>query len=288
MRNVDKHSVTEAVKATFKCSDSRTELLVRRLVDYIHDYAREVNLSHAEWNKLIELLTRAGEVTDPERNEFILFSDVLGLSSLVDMLNVPEGGTSSSLLGPFHILGAPDLPVGGDMIRDNPGDQVLVYGVVRSADGEPLSGAKLEIWQTAANGLYSNQDEAQSNFNFRCRQITGPDGIYAFSTVRPAPYTVPSDGPVGELLAATGRHPWRPSHLHFIVMAEGHQSLVTELFPEDDPYLDQDAVFGVRESLILRYKQHQSIDEIPVSFERGDQLSKPFYSVNFDFKLASA
>lgn len=285
MRNVDKRSLSSAVKSTFKCEIPRTELLLKRLVDYIHDYAREVKLTHAEWREIIQFLTKAGEITDAERNEFILLSDVLGLSSLVDMINSPEGSTESSVLGPFHILGAPDLPVGGDLIRNNDGDHVVVYGVVGDAKGTPLNGAKLDIWQTGHNGLYSNQDDAQAEFNLRCRQVTGPDGRYAFSTVRPAPYTVPGDGPVGSLLRATGRHPWRPSHLHFIITADGYQSLVTELFPEDDPYLDEDAVFGVRESLILRYTKHDDVRDVPVGLAAANNLKVPFYSVNFDFKL---
>lgn len=287
MRNVDTNSVSDAVKGTFKCSDARTELLLTRLVDYIHDYAREVKLTHAEWNTLIEFLTKAGEISDPERNEFILLSDLFGLSSLVDMINRTEGGTESSLLGPFHVLGAPDLPVGGDMIGDNDGDQVVVHGVVRDGSGAPVSGAVLEVWQTAANGLYSNQDEKQPDFNFRCRQTTAADGRYAFTTVRPAPYTVPNDGPGGEFLAATGRHPWRASHLHFIITADGYKGLVTELFPEDDPYLDQDAVFGVRESLILKYVKHDDKGDLPADIAAADKLELPYYSVAFDFTLAS-
>jgi hydroxyquinol 1,2-dioxygenase len=285
MRNVDKNSVTSAVKDTFNCENERVGFLLSKLVDTVHDYARDVKLTHAEWREMIGFLTRAAEITDEERNEFVLLSDVLGLSSLVDMINSPEDATESSVLGPFHIQGSPGLPVGGDLIENNAGDQVVVYGRVKAADGAPLVGAKLEIWQTADNGLYSNQDTKQSAFNLRCSQTTGAEGRYGFSTVRPAPYTVPSDGPVGSLLAATGRHPWRPSHLHFIVKADGYQSLVTELFPEDDPYLDQDAVFGVRESLILRYKKHTDPSDLPMTFAISNKLKEPFYSVHFDFTL---
>lgn len=285
MRNVDKNSITSAVKGTFNCKNERVHFLLSKLVDTIHDYTRDVKLTHAEWREMIDFLTRAAEITDKERNEFVLLSDVLGLSSLVDMINSPDAATESSVLGPFHIQGSPDLPVGGDLIQDNAGDHVVVYGNVTAADGTPLVGAKLEIWQTSDNGLYSNQDTKQSAFNLRCSQTTGADGRYGFSTVRPAPYTVPSDGPVGSLLAATGRHPWRPSHLHFIVKADGYQSLVTELFPEDDPYLDQDAVFGVRESLILRYKKHTDPSDLSMTFATADKLKSPFYSVHFDFNL---
>ncbi len=285
MRTVDKNSVTSAVKATFECKNERIEFLLSKLVETVHDYARDVSLTHAEWNEMIAFLTRAGEITDKERNEFVLLSDVLGLSSLVDMINSPEGATESSVLGPFHILGAPELAIGGDLIGDNPGEPVVVYGDVRSADGKPIEGARLEIWQTADNGLYSNQDENQSAFNLRCRQVTGADGRYGFSTVRPAPYTVPSDGPVGSFLEATGRHPWRPSHLHFIVMADGYRDLVTELFPEDDPYLDEDAVFGVRKSLILHYQKLDDPTTLPIEFAAADKLRSSFSAVHFDFTL---
>jgi hydroxyquinol 1,2-dioxygenase len=285
MRSVDKNSLTPAVKGTFTCENDRVEFLLSKLVDAVHDYARDVKLTHAEWREMIDFLTRSGEMTDKERNEFVLLSDVMGLSSLVDMINSPEGATESSVLGPFHIQGSPELAVGGDLIGDNVGDQVVVYGDVKSAGGTPIAGARIEIWQTADNGLYSNQDEEQSAFNLRCSQTTGADGHYGFSTVRPAPYTVPSDGPVGALLGATGRQPWRPSHLHFIIAADGYQTLVTELFPEDDPYLDKDAVFGVRESLILRYKRHDDPSDLPMVFAVADKLRSPFYSVHFDFTL---
>lgn len=285
MRTVDKTTISSAVKDTFDCKDERTSFLLTKLVDAIHDYARDVKLTHAEWREVISFLTRTGEMTDNERNEFVLLSDVLGLSSLVDMINSPEGATESSVLGPFHILGSPELPVGGDLIGDNAGDQVVVYGDVKDTDGRPIEGACLEIWQTADNGLYSNQDDHQSEFNLRCCQTTGADGMYGFSTVRPAPYTVPSDGPVGDLLAATGRHPWRPSHLHFIVTAKGYRNLVTELFPEDDPYLDEDAVFGVRESLVLRYQKHDDPSVLPLTFAVASKLKSPFFAVHFNFTL---
>ena len=288
MRNVGTHSISDAVKATFKCEDERTALLLTRLVDYLHDYAREVNLTHAEWRKAIEMLTKAGEISDEERNEFVLFSDLLGVSSLVDMINSPPGGTESSVLGPFHILGAPDLPIGGDMKKDNEGPTSVVSGIVRDGNGKSIEGAVLEIWQTSDNGLYSNQDPGQDRFNLRARQVTGADGRYAFTTVKPAPYTVPNDGPAGELLAVTNRHPWRPSHLHFIVMADGCQTLVTELFPEDDPYLDEDAVFGVRESLILTYKRRDDLADLPPGLEAAASIEAPFYTVDFDFTLVPA
>lgn len=264
----------------------RLRFVLERLATHLHDFARETELTHAEWQTGIELLTRAGQITTPERNEFVLFSDVLGLSSLVDMLHSPEDATNSSVLGPFHISGAPDLPVGGDLKGPNEGPAVLVRGRVTDRNGGPIGRSVIEIWQTAENGLYSNQDQAQSDYNLRARLTTGDDGRYAFTTIRPAPYTVPDDGPVGDLLHATGRDPWRPSHLHFIVEAKGYRTLVTEVFPDDDPYLDEDAVFGVREDLVMHYREETDPGVgAPDVLDIG-QLTDPYYVVDFDFKLA--
>ena len=202
------------------------------------------------------------------------------------MIHSPKEATASSVLGPFHITGAPDLPVGGDLKGDNDGDTVIVQGKVLSPDGKPIAGAALEIWQTAENGLYSNQDTAQPDYNLRARQVVGEDGRYAFTTVRPAPYTVPDDGPVGDLLRATGRHPWRPSHLHFIIQAKGFRTLVTELFPDDDPYLDEDAVFGVRQDLTMQYRECSDPNEAPSNLDAKERLTTPFYMIDFDFRLA--
>lgn len=287
MRSVTSDSVTQTfVDLMAPDTSPRLRFVLERLAAHLHDFARETELTHEEWRTGIELLTKAAEITTPERNEFVLFSDVLGLSSLVDMIHSPQDATNSSVLGPFHITGAPDLPVGGDLKGDNDGDTVLVEGLVKNRAGEPIEGAALEIWQTAGNGLYSNQDAAQPDYNLRARQVTGADGRYAFTTIRPAPYTVPDDGPVGTLLHATGRHPWRPSHLHFIVEAAGYRTLVTEVFPDDDPYLDADAVFGVREDLIMRYQKRTDVAGIAPDIAARDRMSDPYYVVDFNFVLA--
>ncbi len=289
MRNVDQHSITQAfMDYCSEDTDPRLRFMLERLTHHLHAFAREVELTHEEWRAAIAFLTKCGEITTDERNEFILTSDVLGPSSLVDMTHSPPDATASSVLGPFHILGAPDLPVGGDLKQDNDGDTVIVQGKVLSPEGEPIHGAVLEVWQTAGNGLYSNQDAAQSDYNFRARQVVGSDGRYAFTTVRPAPYTVPSDGPVGDLLRATGREPWRPSHLHFIIKADGYRTLVTEVFPDDDPYLESDAVFGVRNELTMHYQEHHDHDDAPADLEAKDRLTTPFYRVDFDFRLAKS
>lgn len=285
MRNVTSETVTQAfLDYMGPGTDPRLREVLTALARHLHDFTREIHLTHAEWRTAIALLTRAGQITTGERNEFVLFSDVLGLSSLVDMINSPPGATTSSVLGPFHVLGAPDLPIGGDMRGDNAGETLVVGGHVRDTDGAPIEGAALEIWQNADNGLYSSQDPAQDEYNLRARQLTDATGRYLFSTTRPIPYKVPDDGPVGDVLRATGRDPWRPAHLHFIVTAPGFQTLVTEVFPKGDPYLDQDAVFGVREDLIMTYKPVERA-ELPADLAARDRLPAPMATVAFDFIL---
>lgn len=286
MRSIDQETITRAfLDYCGPDTSPRLKFMLEKLVGHLHDFAREVDLNHDEWRKGIDILTKAGEISTSERNEFVLLSDVLGLSSLVDMINSPPDGTPSSVLGPFHILGAPDLAVGGDLKGDNDGATVIVSGNVRDLDGSPIKNAELEIWQTADNGLYSNQDPGQPEYNLRAHMVAGDDGRYMFTTVRPAPYTVPDDGPVGELLHATGRHPWRPSHLHFIITAPGYRTLVTEVFPSDDPYLDEDAVFGVRAQLIMEYLEARGKTGIPTGLVNPDGVTDPYYTVDFDFVL---
>ena len=285
MRDVTSETLTDLLLGlSAPDTDPRVQEVLTALIRHLHAFTKEVGLTHAEWRLGLELLTRTGEMTDDERNEFVLFSDVLGLSSLVDMINSPSNCTSSSVLGPFHILGAPALPVGGDMIGDNSGQQVVVEGYVKDQAGAPIAGAVIELWQTADNGLYSNLDEAQSDYNLRMSMTTGPDGRYAVSTIRPAPYVVPTDGPVGVLLNATGRHAWRPSHLHFIVQADGFRSLVTEVFPSDDPYLDEDAVFGVRSDLVMEYTPGDRA-ALADDIVARETLADGFNKVDFDFIL---
>ncbi len=287
MRNVTEETLTKTfLDYMSDDTDERTRYLLTELATRLHGFIRDTGLTHDEWRKALELLFKAGEISDAERNEFVLFSDVLGVSSLVDIINSTPDGTPSSVLGPFHILGAPDVELGGDLKGENEGDLVVVGGRVLDTEGKPIVGAELEIWQTADNGLYSGQDDSQPEYNLRAHMLTDAEGRYLFSTVRPAPYTVPDDGPVGELLKATGRHPWRPSHLHFIATADGFRSLVTEVFPSDDPYLDEDAVFGVREQLIMEYQERNDPSDLPDDLEIKDKIEGTFYVVDFDFVLS--
>lgn len=285
MRNVTKDNITDVFMGYMgDDADPRLREVLGSLVKHLHAFAKDVNLTHAEWHKGIEFLERTGDISDAERHEFVLLSDVLGLSSLVDMINTRKGGTSSSVLGPFHISGALPLPIGGDLKGAFEGEVLIAEGVVQDIEGTPIEGATVDIWQTAPNGLYSSQDKDQDMFSFHGIQTTGPDGRYGFTSVKPVEYTVPTDGPVGDILNATGRHPWRPSHLHFIVKADGFRTLVTEVFPDDDPYLDQDTVFGVRDDLVMAY-QKMPAGSFPDGFTLSGSVDGPYLRVDFDLTL---
>lgn len=281
MRNITHDNITDAVMASFAgASDERFKFLLARLVGHLHAYAREVNLTPEEWKTAIDFLYRAGKISDDGRNEFILTSDVLGMSSLIDLLQSGRAATERSALGPFHADGSLPLEVDGDLARKNAGDKMLVRGRVLDDTGAALAGATLDFWQAATNGLYWQQDPAQDRNNLRFTMSADETGRYAFTTVRPAPYTVPYDGPVGDLLRAGNRQAWRPAHFHFIVSAPGCKTLTTELFFADDEYIDQDAVFGVRTTLCLNTKS--SSDTADAARYR---MPLPFSLVEFDFRL---
>ena len=286
MRTVTKDNITEVFTGYFgEDTDPRTREVLTALARHLHDFTREVNLTHDEWRVGLDFLEWAGKITTPERNEFVLLSDVMGLSSLVDMIHSVPDATSSSVLGPFHVSNPPPLAIGGDMKRDYEGEVLLVEGHVRDQQGNAIAGAEIDIWQTAPNGMYSSQDPDQDIGSFHALMKADENGRYAFTTVRPVSYTVPSDGPVGKILDAAGRHPWRPSHLHFIVSAEGFRSLVTEVFPDDDPYLDEDTVFGVRDDLVMTYVS-QPAGSFPDGFDLSGKVPGVYCRVDFDFVLA--
>ena len=287
MRSVTQDTITDAfIGYCRNTGNPRLKLVLSRLAAHLHAFAKEVELTHEEWLQGMELLYQAGQISSPERSEFILFSDVLGLSATVDMIGSRGERTEYSNLGPFHIASSKWLEPGGDMIGSSEGDHVAFYGrVIDARSGAPVTGAVLDIWQTAANGLYSNQDAAQPEGNLRRRMKTAADGGYAFTTVRPGPYTVPDDGPVGELLRATGRHAWRPAHFHFMISAEGYRPLTTEIFPDDDPYIDEDAVFGVRDRLAVKLVSETDPSAVPVALAARDRLKRPFFRVQYDFRI---
>ena len=266
MRNVTADTITDAVLGTMSdTTQPRLREIMASLIRHLHAFARDVELTPDEWMAAMEFLVRVGETTKTDRNEFILASDTLGVSALVDLLHNRDNGgtTTSSLLGPFYINGErmQPLEVGGDLIGDNEGEPVVVAGRVTTPQGVPIARACLEIWQNAANGMYESEDPEHAAGNLRCKMFTDDQGCYRFTTIKPVAYTVPYDGPVGTMLRALGRHAWRPAHIHFRISAAGHRPLVTELFVADDAYIDTDAVFGVREPLLVDFRRIETAEE---------------------------
>jgi protocatechuate 3,4-dioxygenase beta subunit len=251
MKNITRDNLTDTVKSSFSnIDDERQRHLVNRLVHHLHAFATETGLSHDEWREGIAFLHRMADISTPSRSEFTLLSDVLGLSSLVDLLAARPGATEGSVLGPFHTRGSPWVDNGSNLIRDNAGEPVLIQGRVTDIDGQPLANATIDFWQNADNGMYWQIDDSQPQDNLRCQVRVEADGAFELATIRPRPYLVPTDGPVGELLRVSHRDAWRPAHFHIIVEAPGYRSLITEVFDEADPWVDKDAVFGVRASLV--------------------------------------
>ena len=248
--------LTEQCARAFAATpDARLRQLLVTLVRYLHAFVEETELTEAEWLGAIEFLTACGQTCAHDRQEVILLSDVLGVSSLVDSINHRRsaGGTESTILGPFYIPDAPLRAEGAAIGRDEDGEPALVSGVVRSAVGKPLAGAVVEVWQSNSSGLYDVQDSSAPRHNLRGRFLTDAAGRYLFRGVRPVPYPVPTDGPVGDLLRAARRNRLRAAHIHFRVSADGYQPLVTHLFDRDDPQIADDAVFGVRPSLLRSF-----------------------------------
>jgi len=255
MRDLTESTATDAVVAKLAgCGNPRLRQVMVSLVRHLHGFVREIEPTDAEWFAAIKFLTDTGHMCDDKRQEFILLSDTLGVSTLVELINNRKspGATETSVLGPFYVEGAPQLPRGASIVKDGSVADLRVHGRVHDADAKPIAGAMLDVWQTAPNGMYDVQDPAQPAMNLRGRFSTDADGSFEFCTIMPTPYPVPHDGPVGALLTATGRHPWRPAHLHVIVTAPGFRSLTTALYFEDDPYVDSDAVFGVKDALVVR------------------------------------
>ncbi len=253
MRDANEYTITGAVLDQFADTpDPRLKTLVQALVRHLHGFVREVEPTFEEWQGAIEFLTHTGQICSDTRQEFILLSDVLGVSMLVDAINhrQPAGATETTVLGPFHVVGAPQPAHGADISGGLPGERLLVEGSVTSADGEPLAGATVEVWSADQDGFYDVQRTDLEGSALRAMFHTDHAGRFHFWTVMPAYYPIPDDGPVGALLAATARHPYRPAHVHFMISAPGHEQLVTHIFAEGSPYLDSDAVFGVKTSLI--------------------------------------
>ncbi|BAU74284.1 Catechol 1,2-dioxygenase 1 [Metapseudomonas furukawaii] len=273
----------QAVAAFGNTPNPRLRQVLQSLVSHLHAFASEVELTEDEWLEGVRFLTDTGKLCDGVvRQEFILLSDVLGLSMLVDAINhrAGETATESTVFGPFYIAGMPERQAGESMAF-TPGQPALVQGRVLDPAGEPVAGAVLDVWQTADNGMYSGQDPEQPLANLRGRYRTDGEGRFAIRTIIPVSYPIPTDGPVGRLLQASDRHPWRPAHLHFMVTAEGHRTLVTHLFNHDDPYLESDVVFGVKDSLKVVYQPCRANHPLATRYGfEGD-----FHLATYDFVL---
>lgn len=310
MRNLDETTITDAVLARHAHTGNvRLGQIMTSLVRHLHAFAREVELTEAEWEAGIGFLTAVGKITDDKRQEFILLSDTLGLSMLVTAMasRKPRGCTEATVFGPFFVDGAPVYPDGGDIANGAPGTPCFVSGRVIGLDGEAVPDARIEVWQADEDGFYDVQYSAESDdpdgdvdvadpletatgvqdatvpvTSHRARGVVHSlsDGGFHFRSIVAEPYPIPHDGPVGKLLDALGRHPWRPAHLHFMITAPGYERLITHVFRSGDRYLDSDAVFGVRSSLVADWVEHG-----PGVAPDGTQMPTPFFTLEFDFVL---
>jgi protocatechuate 3,4-dioxygenase beta subunit len=285
LRNMTEADLTQAVLARYSATpDLRLREILLSVIAHLHAIVSEVRLTEPEWMAAIEFLTATGQTSDDKRQEMILLSDNLGVSSLVNLIadDVPEGATETTVLGPFYVGGSPDRELGDSIAqRRTEGDETLViHGHVIDLDGHRIPNAAIEVWQTDTNGMYDIQDPQQPEHNLRGRYHADEEGYFQIHTIRPTKYPIPTDGPVGELLRATNRHPWRPAHIHAIVTSPGYAPLTTHLFDSESEYLDSDVVFAVKESLIKVF----ALNERPEAATRFG-VTAPFRELEHDFVL---
>jgi len=281
MRNLSEANLTDAVLAKLgHAGDARFKEIMESLVRHLHAFVRETQLTEAEWFAGIQFLTATGKKCDDKRQEYILLSDTLGVSMLVDAINhrKPGGATESTVLGPFYVPGSNQLPMWSDVARGLNGVPTYVSGRVSDVNGKPIAGATLDVWQTDGEGVYDVQREGASYA--RGKFVTGADGRYGFRTVKPVSYPIPTDGPVGKMLLRMGRHPYRPAHVHAIVSAPGCETITTHIFVKGDRYLGSDAVFGVKDSLVVDFGEH-----VPGPTPDGGKSAAPFCTAEYDFRL---
>ncbi|MDQ1178618.1 dioxygenase [Rhodococcus sp. SORGH_AS_0301] len=276
--------VTERVLRSFDgCANPRLRHVMTSLARHLHAFLRDVRLTEEEWEQAIAFLTEVGHITNDERQEFVLLSDTLGASMQTVAINneVRGDATEATVFGPFFVQRAPRIEHGDDMAFGAPGQPCWVEGTVTNTDGVPVSGARLEVWEADGDGLYDVQHD-DGRVAGRAHLFSGDDGSYRFWAITPTPYPIPDDGPVGRMLQAVGRSPYRASHLHFMVTADGHRRLVTHIFVRGDDLLDHDSVFGVKESLVKDFAEHAADELTP----DGRQVDGAWSSVRFDIVLA--
>ncbi|KAI2614979.1 dioxygenase [Hypoxylon sp. NC1633] len=259
-----------------QCQNPRLKYLMSRLVTHLHDFARETRLSHDEWMAALNFLVGCGQISSDVRHEFILLSDILGLSLLVDSINHPKppSSTEGSVLGPFHTHDAPTLPSGSTMASDPEGEPLLCICTVKDTAGNPVEGVKIDIWETDSSGHYDVQHSDRQEPSERCVMVSDSEGRFWFKGIKPVSYPIPHDGPVGKLLEKLGRHCWRPAHLHFMFEKEGWDHLITALYVRGDPYETSDAVFGVKQSLIIDIEKADAATAKEYDFQEGGLLLK--------------
>jgi hydroxyquinol 1,2-dioxygenase len=280
---VTEDNITDlAVERWATAKDPRLAELMTALVRHLHDFAREVRLTEAEWMAAIQWLNRAGQISNEKREEFILTSDVVGLSMLVVQMNhrLDPRATPATVLGPFHIEGSPELEYGADMSQGLPGTPLFISGTVTDLDGTPVPGAVLDLWQADNEGLYESQHADVDEARLRAKYTSREDGSYCVRTVAPLGYTIPMDGPVGQLISQTAISHFRPAHVHFLLNVPGYEPLITHLFEEGADYLDSDVVFGVKEELVVRYEKRK-----PGPTPDGGSLDEPWFDAHYDFVL---
>jgi hydroxyquinol 1,2-dioxygenase len=284
LKDFNDASITQAViERLANSEDPRFKQVMTSLITHLHDFVRDVKLTEAEWMAAIQFLTRTGQTCTDRRQEFILLSDTLGVSILVITLNHPAdaGSAESTVMGPFYWEGAPEMSLGANLAVDVKGEPTFYSGrVLDAASGKPLAGALLDIWSGDGEGNYDMQMPEDVGMRARGRIRTDAEGRYWFRSIMPTYYPVPTDGPVGDMLLKMGRHPNRPGHIHMIVSAEGHHPVTTHLFVANSPYLDSDAVFGVKDSLIARFDKHPA-----GTAPDGTKVAQPFYTCEYDFRL---
>ena len=287
-RSTTEDDITDEVLRRFEATgDPRLREIMQSLVKHLHAFVKDVNLTEEEWFKGIMFLTDTGHMCSDVRQEFILLSDTLGVSMVVDLINhrKPEGATESTVFGPFHRDGVADVEAGANIApRDAEGQPLLISGRVLDLDGRPIAGAALDVWQSDSMGFYDEQLPPDQPYHMRGIFHSDAEGRYLIRTTRPVAYTIPDDGPVGQMLRATNRHPWRPAHVHFVVSAKGFEPVTTHIFDSVDKYLESDTVFAVKESLICDFAQHAAPDA--TASKVG--IAGPYSSVEFDFVLKPA